>query len=169
MKNLSVHTFIHILFSVAIAILIATFLLFVSWDKDRQKIELYKRYQLIAITFLSNLQLHSNEEALNKLYHQLKVRALKGKQLAQLKEKIKSQAKTVFNGGSSLGQVRVFRVEDKDYIYVQRMEHNLMLVDARPPNRYFEIAVGLGVFLITLLLLLYLAVLKKLHPLKNTP
>jgi len=167
MKNLSVHTFIHILFSVAITILIATFLLFVSWDKDRQKIELYKRYQLIAITFLSNLQLHSDEEALDKLYHQLKVRALRGKYLAQLKEKIKSQAKTVFNGGSSLGQVRVFRVEGKDYIYVQRMEHNLMLVDARPPNRYFEIAVGLGIFLITLLLLLYLAVLKKLHPLKT--
>ena len=167
MKNLSVHAFIHILFSVAITILIATFLLFLSWDKDRQKIELYKRYQLIAITFLSNLQLNSKDEALDKLYKEQHVRALKGVLFTRMKEKIITKGKTVFNGGSSLGQVRVFRVDGKDYIYVQRMEHNLMLVDARPPNHYFEIAIGLGVFLILLLLLLYLAVLKKLYPLKT--
>jgi two-component system OmpR family sensor kinase len=167
MKNLSVTTFIHILFSVTIAILIATFLLFVSGDKDRQKIELYKRYQLIAITFLSNLQVNSKKDELEKLYRTLHVKALSPKQLIHLKKKIMKKGKTVFNGGSSLGQVRVFRVDGQDYIYVQRMEHNLMLIDLRPENHYFEIAVILGIFLIFLILLLYFAVLKKLYPLKT--
>jgi len=167
MKNLSVTTFIHILFSVAIAILIATFLLFLSWDKDRQKIELYKRYQLIAITFISNLQLNSDEKSLNKLYKELHVHAVGDKVLKKLKKDIAERGKTVFTGGSSLGQVRVFRVDNEDYIYVQRMEHNLMLVDDRNEKYYFEIAIALGAFLIILLFLLYLAVLKKLYPLKT--
>ena len=167
MKNLSVTAFIHILFSVAIAILIATFLLFLSWDKDRHKIEEYKRYQLISITFLSNLQQNIEKEKLEKLYKELGVKAVKLDKVSALKEEVEQFGVTVFSGGSSLGRVRVFRVEDKHYIYVQRMAHNLMLKDNRPENYYFEIAVALGVFLIGLLLLLYLAVLKKLYPLKT--
>jgi len=167
MKNLSVTTFIHILFSVAIAILIATFLLFLSWDKDRHKIEEYKRYQLISITFLSNLQQNTDKEKLEKLYKELRVKAVKKDQVEALKKKILASGVTVFSGGSSLGRVRVFKVDDKHYIYVQRLAHNIMLQDNRPENYYFEIAVALGVFLIGLLLLLYLAVLKKLYPLKT--
>jgi len=166
MKNLSVTTFIHILFSVAIAILIATFLLFLSWDKDRHKIEEYKRYQLISITFLSNLQQDIDHEKLEKLYKELRVREVPKENTSALKKEIEAKAVTIFSGGSSLGRVRVFKLQDKQYIYVQRMEHNLMLQDNRPENYYFEIAVALGIFLIGLLLLLYLAVLKKLYPLK---
>jgi len=167
MKNLSVTTFIHILFTVATAILIATFLLFLSWDKDRHKIEEYKRYQLISITFLSNLQQDIDKEKLEKLYKDLRVKPVETEKVSTVLSKIEAKGLTVFSGGSSLGRVRVFKVEDKYYIYVQRMVHNLMLEDNRPRNYYFEIALGLGVFLIGLLLLLYLAVLKKLYPLKT--
>lgn len=167
MKNLSVTTFIHILFSLAITILIATFLLFLSWDKDRHKIEEYKRYQLISITFLSNLQLNPNEETLAKLYEELRVGPVHEEKVAALKNKIEIKGETVFSGGSSLGQVRVFKIEDRHYIYVQRMGHNLLLKDNQPDNYYFEIALALGIFLIALLLLLYLAVLRKLYPLKT--
>ena len=167
MRNLSVTTFIHILFSVAIAILIATFLLFLSWDKDRHKIEEYKRYQLVSITFLSNLEHQSNEEEIKKLYKELRVKAVLKERIIEVKKAIETDGETVFTGGSSLGQVRVFRLEGKRYIYVQRMEHNLLLEDARPENYNFEIAIALGVFLIGVLLLLYLAVLKKLYPLRT--
>ena len=167
MRNLSVTTFIHILFSVAIAILIATFLLFLSWDKDRQKIDEYKRYQLISITFLSNLQQHTPKEKLEKLYKELRVKAVSLKKIEALKKEIQHSGTTIFSGGSLLGKVRVFQVKNKHYIYVQRMANNLMLVDNRPQNYFFKIAVALGVFLIGLLLLLYLAVLKKLYPLKK--
>jgi two-component system OmpR family sensor kinase len=167
MKNLSVTTFIHILFSVAITILIATFLLFLSWDKDRQKIETYKRYQLISITFLSNLQFNTGEEELDKLYKELHVSVVPKKKIEHVKMMIQKDGETIFSGGSLLGRVRVFNIENEHFIYVQRMEHHLMLKDNRPKNYYFEIAIGLGAFLIGLLLLLYLAVLKKLYPLKT--
>jgi two-component system OmpR family sensor kinase len=167
MRNLSVTTFIHILFSVAIAILIATFLLFLSWDKDRQKIEEFKRYQLISITFLSNLQQSPDEKKLHKVYNDLHVLLLSKAETKQLKKEIEKNGKTVFSGGSTAGQVRVFEINKQHYIYVQRMGYNLMFKDNKPKNYNFEYAVGIGVFLIALLLLLYLAVLKKLSPLKK--
>lgn len=167
MKNLSVTTFIHVLFSVAIAILIATFLLFLSWDKDRQKIEEFKRYQLISVTFLSNLHQASDEKKLDTLYDELRVLPIASDKIFKLKKQIEKTGKTIFSGGSSIGQVRVFGIEDTRYIYIQRMGYNLMLEDIKPKNYNFEYAIGIGVFLIALLLLLYLAVLKKLNPLKR--
>ncbi|MBD3790328.1 MAG: HAMP domain-containing histidine kinase [Campylobacterales bacterium] len=167
MKNLSVSTFIHILFSVAIAILITTFVLFLSWDKDRYKIEEFKRYQLISITFLSNLQLNPDKETLEKLYKDLHVIPVPNRQFNKVKKQIAQEGQTIFTGGSTLGQVRVFKVGDTQYIYVQRMRYNLILIDDRPKNYYFEMALAAGIFLIALLLLLYLAVLKKLYPLRK--
>jgi len=148
-------------------ILIATFLLFLSWDKDRHKIEEYKRYQLISITFLSKLQLNPGKEDLDDLYNDLRVKPLSEKKSKEIKKKIETEGETVFTGGSSLGQVRVFKIEDEHFIYVQRMQHNLLLEDDSPENYYFEIAIALGVFLIGVLIVLYLAVLRKLYPLKK--
>jgi len=167
MKNLSVTTFIHILFSVAIIILIATFLLFLSWDKDRQKLDEYRRYQFMAVSFLSNLQTSPDQDKLQNLYRELAVLPFSKKETRKIKNKIQKEGKTIFTGGSSAGQVRVFELEKIYYIYVQRMGYNLMFKDNKSKNYNFEYAVGIGLFLITLLLLLYLAVLKKLSPLKK--
>ena len=167
MKNLSVTTFIHILFLFALSILVTTYLLFLSWDKDRQKIEQYKRYQLISLTFLSNLQLkNSNKESMDKLYKELNVEDIEGKSLNRVKKEIENVGKTIFTGGSSIGRVKVFRVDKKEYIYVQRMGNSILLLDNKENNYYFEMAIALGIFLILLLLLIYFAVLKKLYPLK---
>ncbi|HQR73118.1 MAG TPA: ArsS family sensor histidine kinase [Sulfurovum sp.] len=167
MRNLPVTTFIHVLFSVALLILIATFLLFLSWDKDRHKIEEYKHYQLVSLTFLSKLELNPQKEDLAQLYKDLLVKEVKDEKAKEIKKEIEIQGTTVFTGGSSVGRVRVFNIRGTHYIYVQRMEHNLLLQDDRPENYFFEIAVTLGIFLIGLLLLVYLAVLKKLEPLKT--
>jgi len=167
MKHLSVSAYIHILFSVVISILVVTFMLFLSWNEDRYKIDEYKRYQLISITFLSKLQLSPDKEKLRQLYHDLRVKKIEEKNLKALKKKIVSEGKTVFTGGSKVGQLRVFDIEGKHYIYVQRMKYNLLLEDNREKKYYFEIAIALGVFLVGLLLLLYVAILKKLSPLKQ--
>lgn len=167
MRNLSVTTFIHILFSIAIIILVTTFVLFLSWDRDRQKIEEFKHYQLISVTFLSNLQRHPSEETLQELYRELQLKPLSEEGVSILKKRIENSGETIFTGGSALGKVRVFDIKGKRYIYIQRMEYNLMLEDAREEKYYFEIAVGLGVFLTILLLLLYVAVLRKLYPLRT--
>jgi len=167
MKNLSVTTFIHILFSVAISILITAFILFLSWNRDRYKIEEYKRYQLISLTFISRLQLSPDKKNLNTLYKELQVKAVKSSNIKELVHKIETSGETVFSGGSALGQVRVFSLNNKKYIYVQRMGYNLLLEDKRSKKYYFEIAVALGVFLVGLLLLIYVALLQKLYPLKR--
>ncbi len=167
MRNLSVTTFIHILFSVAITILIVTFVLFLSWDRDRQKIEEYKHYQLLSITFLSNLQKHPKKKSLEDLYRELKVRPLSDEGTDILKKRIQNRGETIFTGGSSVGQVRVFKMDGDKYIYVQHMSYNLMFEDVREKEYYFEIALALGIFLLLLLLVLYIAVLQKLHPLRT--
>jgi len=167
MKNLSVTAFIHTLFSVAIIILIATFLLFLSWNKDRQKIEEFKRYKLISITFLSNIDRHFTKEKLENIYEDLKVLPLNPIDKKKIKKEIAIHGKTIFSGGSSLGKVRVFFLDDNHYIYVQRMGYNLMLKDNKAKNYNFQYAIAIGLFLIALLLLIYLAVLKKLYPLKQ--
>jgi len=167
MKNLSVSTYLHILFSIVISILVVTFMLFLSWNEDRYKIDEYKRYQLISITFLSKLQLSPDKDKLSKFYQDLRVKKIEDKNLDALKKKIVTEGKTVFTGGSAVGQVRVFDIEGKHYIYVQRMKYNLLLEDVREKKYYFEIAVSLGFFLVGLILLLYVAILKKLHPLKE--
>ena len=167
MKNLSVTTFIHILFSVALAILIATFLLFISWDRDRSKIEEFKRYQLISITFLSKLQSYPSNDELDILYDKLHVKPIDKSRLPQLKKDIQEKGKTLFTGGSKAGSVRVFEIDEKHYINVQQMAYNLMFENNVPKNYYFEIAVSSGIFIILILILLYGAVLKKLYPLKK--
>jgi len=167
MRNLSVTTFIHILFTVAIAILVATFMLFKSWYKDRQKIDEFKRYQLISITFLSKLQLDPKRDELEKLYAELHVKPVSSRRFKVLQERIAKEGETIFSGGSSAGRVRVFRVDGENYIFVQRMSYNLLLEDRNPRNYVYEIAIVIGMFLILLLLLLYIAVLKKLSPLKR--
>jgi len=167
MKNLSVTTFIHILFSIAIIILISTFWLFFYWNKDRQKIDEYKHYQLVSITFLSKLQRNPNKNELANIYDELHILPVSLDEEKNLKKEIEKSGKTVFSGGSASGYVRVFGIKKKHYIYVQRMGHNLMLKDNRDKNYNFEYAIAVGIFLISLLLLLYLAVLKKLSPLKK--
>ena len=164
MRNLSVTTFIHILFTLAIGILLVTFLFFVSWDKDRRKIEEINHYKLIADAFLSSVQLNPTEEKLKKFYKDFSVKPIPMK---KAKEQISKHGKTIFGGKSIYGQVRVFEIGDKHYIYVQRLGYNLMLEDARPKNYNFGIATVVGISLISLLLLLYLAILKKLYPLKR--
>ena len=164
MRNLSVTTFIHILFTLAIGILLVTFLFFVSWDKDRRKIEEISHYKLIADAFLSSVQLNPTEEKLKKFYKDFSVKPIP---MEKAKEQIAKHGKTVFGGKSIYGQVRVFEIGGQHYIYVQRLGYNLMLEDARPKNYNFGIASVVGISLIALLLLLYLAILKKLYPLKR--
>ena len=164
MRNLSVTTFIHILFTLAIGILLVTFVFFVSWDKDRRKIEEINHYKLIADAFLSSVQLNPTEEKLKKFYKDFSVKPIPMK---KAKEQIAKHGKTVFGGKSIYGQVRVFEIGGQHYIYVQRLGYNLMLEDARPKNYNFGIATVVGISLIALLLVLYLAILKKLYPLKR--
>ncbi|HHO41910.1 MAG TPA: HAMP domain-containing histidine kinase [Epsilonproteobacteria bacterium] len=164
MKNLSVSTFIHLLFSLAIGILVATIFFFLSWNKERHKLDEINHYKLIADAFLSNVQLNPSEEQLEQFYNDFSVKPVP---MERAKKEIEDQGKTIFAGQSMFGMVRVFQTPKGHYIYVQRLGYNLMLQDDRPPNYTFEIALGIGIFLVLLLFLLYFAILLKLYPLRR--
>jgi two-component system OmpR family sensor kinase len=167
MKNISVSAFIHILFTLAIGVLVLTFLLFLSWDKDRKKIEEFKRYQLVSITFLSKLQVEPSANQLEEVYGELSLKPVPKIKVKELKKAIVTQGQTLFSGGSDAGQVRVFELNDERYIYVQRMQYNLLLQDDKGRDKKVEVALAIGGFIVILVILLYIAVLKKLYPLRR--
>jgi two-component system OmpR family sensor kinase len=141
-----------------------TFFVFISWDKERLKLEEISHYKLIADAFLSNVQLNPTEEKLEKFYKNFSVKPIN---LDETQKDIKEKGKTVFGGKSIYGQVRVFEIDGEHFIYVQRLGYNLMLKDNRPKNYTFGMVIAIGFILIFSLLFLYLAILKKLYPLKH--
>jgi two-component system OmpR family sensor kinase len=168
MKHLSVRAFIHILFLVAFVFLVVIFLLLKSWDKDREKIDEFKRYQLISISMLSKLETHPNSQELKDLLSTFHLKLIDKKLLPQIRDEIAKRGKTIYDGGSNIGQMRVFKIgKDKKYIYIQKPPYDLMLVSVLPPNYYKEIAISVISLLVVLLLFIYWAILKKLKPLKT--
>ncbi len=164
MKNLPVTTFLHLLFSLTIAIVLATFFIFWSWNTEKHKLDEMYHYKLIADAFLSNIRLDLTPSELDKLYKDFSV---KNVNLEVAKQDIEESGKTVFGGQSLLGNVRIFETPTAHYIYVQRLGYNLMLQDNRPKNYTLQIGLAVGILLISILLLLYIAILKKLKPLKK--
>ena len=168
MKHLSVRAFIHILFSVAFVFLVVIFLLLKSWDKDREKIDEFKRYQLISISMLSKLETSPDAKELEDLLSTFHLKLVDEKLLPQIIDEIAKRGKTIYDVGSNIGQMRVFKIaKDKKYIYIQKPPYDLMLVSILPPNYYKEIAISAISLLVILLLFIYWAILKKLKPLKT--
>jgi len=168
MKNISVRSFIHILFSVAFIFLVVIFLLLKSWDKDREKIDEFKRYQLISLSVLSKLTTDPTPKELQDLYNTFHLKPVDKKLLPKIIDEIAKRGETIYNGGTAVGQMRVFKLsKDKKYIYIQKPPYDLMLVSVLPPNYYKEIAISSISLLVLLLLLIYGAILRKLQPLKT--
>lgn len=164
MKNISVNTFVHILFSLALIISAATLFIFLSWNKDRESIQAQYNYKLIADAFLSSSQLNLKQNDLNKLYKDFSVEPV---DILSIKSNIEEHGNTVFNGESLFGMVQIFQLEDLYYIYIQRGGEHLMLKDINTRGYTAYIAIGVGIFLLTLVVFLYIAILKKLSPLKR--
>jgi len=164
MKNISVNTFVHILFSLALIVSTATLLLFLSWNRDREKIQAEYNYKLIADAFLSSSQLNLTKSEMEKLYRDFSVTPVDA---TKLKESIEESGKTIFSGQSLFGIIQIFQMPDTHYIYIQRGGEHLMLEDINKKYYTAYIAVGVGIFLLVLVVLLYIAILKKLSPLKR--
>ncbi len=164
MKNLSVTSFIHILFSLAIAIAISTVFIFLSWNKNKTKIDEMYHHKLIADAFLSNIELDMTDVELDKLYDEFNVQNV---DLLKTKQEIEEVGTTIFGGESAIGNIKIFDTPSGHYIYIQRLGFSLMLKDNRLKNYVSTIAVGLSVVIIGILILLYYAILKKLKPLKK--
>ncbi len=166
MKHISVTTFIHILFSIAIAILAATLYLFITTSQEKNTSQDIERYKFIAETLAYNLRLSPPEEKIEKFFHDFQLRKVPGDTISK---EVQQRGKTMlFVGDPDAPDVRIFKLgKDRYYIYVDMPGYRMMLVDNRTDQRLTEIATIVGAVLFFLLLALYYMVLKKLYPLKK--
>ncbi|ADV45525.1 ArsS family sensor histidine kinase [Nitratifractor salsuginis] len=164
MKNVSVTTFIHILFIIALIVLGATFYYLLYAGKDQRKLQQINRYKMISDTFLTREKLDENGTVLKKLY---KHYGLEPVDPDKVKDEIESEGKTIFSGRSIYGNVRVFKTPKHNYIYVDRYDYMLMLLDKHPQDYIYELLLTIATILVLLLLFMYVMVLRKLYPLKR--
>jgi len=165
-KHISVTTFVHILFSIALAILVATLYYFVTSSQEKNKVEDLQRNKFIAETLSNSLHVAVPEKKLKKFFRELQLKKISADQIGNAVQK---RGKTIFyTGDPDAPDVRIFTIGDGHYyIYVDMPGYRMMLVDNRSQKQIAEIAEIVGAILLVLILLLYYMVLKKLYPLKK--
>jgi two-component system OmpR family sensor kinase len=164
MKNVSVTTFIHTIFVIALIVLGATFYYLLSAGEEQRKLQQVNRYKIIADHFLTQENFTRNKPAYKKL---LKDYHLEPVPLEKVKKEIEATGKTIFSGRSVYGNVRVFKTRDNFYVLVERYDYNVMLHDLRPKGYAYELILTIATILGILLLFMYAMVLRKLYPLRK--
>jgi len=164
MKNISVITFINILFGLVLSLLIMALFSFISWDKERQRSDEMARYKLISNVLLSTAQLNPSQEDLEKFYRNSHIKPVEINANRML---ILSKGKRVFAGESLYGNIQIFDIGNSRYIYLQRYGFNLMLKDMKSRTFRFNLTIIIAILIGILFLFLYIAIIRKLSPLKK--
>ncbi len=164
MKNISITAFINTIFIISFVAILATFYLFVKWDKERYINYEKQRYTVLADSFLSGLQFYPTQKQLQSLYHYFKVAPVMSD---KDRLDIINNAKLIYIKESSFGRVRIFATPTAKYIYVQNFGYHLMLKDLKPKKYNQEIALFLLGLISAVIAFLYVTIMKKLLPLKR--
>ena len=164
MKNISIFTFVNIIFFFAFLAIFITFATFISYDKQKHELNLQNRYELIAENFLILFQDNPSKERLSELYKKFSVKPIDDR---DRRLEIINNAQELLITQNYLGTYRVYRFDDIYYIYVQQYGYNIMLKDTNHYNHNVAfIIVGLILSLI-IFLLLYDILNRKLKPLES--
>lgn len=162
-KNISISTFLNIVFTLAFISIFITFGMFISYDKQKHEVSLQDRYELIAENFLSTFQNQPNFETLLALYKKFEVIPIEER---DKKLEIITNAQELTITQNYLGTYRVYKYDNIYYIYVQQFGYNLMLKDSNNHNYSMAfIIAGFAISLITFLFL-YEILKRKLLPLR---
>lgn len=164
MKNVSVTTFIHTLFIIAIVVIGATFFYLLSSGTEQRKLQQINRYKMISDAFLTQEKFDKDSPGFKKLSKQY---GLEPVDPESVKKEIESKGQTIFSGRSIYGNVRVFSTPNHTYIYVDRYDYTLLLLDKHPQDYIYELLLTIATILVLLLLFMYVMVLRKLYPLKK--
>ncbi|MCB9097824.1 MAG: sensor histidine kinase, partial [Arcobacter sp.] len=108
-KNISISTFVNIVFALAFISIFITFAMFISYDKQKHEISLQNRYELIAENFLSTFQNHPTFETLLALYKKFHVVPIDDR---DQKLEIIKNAQELTITQNYLGTYRVYRYDD---------------------------------------------------------
>ena len=162
-KNISISTFVNIIFSLAFLSIFITFAMFLNYDKQKHEISLENRYELIAENFLSSFQNQPTSESLIAIFKKFKVKPIEDR---EKKLEIIKNAQELTITQNYLGTYRVYKYDDDYFIYVQQYGYNIMLKDVDSHN--YSIAFIIAGFIISILtfLFLYEILKRKLKPLK---
>jgi len=164
MKNISVSAFINTLFALVLSLLLTALFLFISWDKEKQRKDELNRYKLISNILLSTAQLNPTEEDKKKFYQNFHVKPVA---LNESRLLILSKGTVIFEGESVYGRMQIFAIGKNQYIYLKRYGYNLMLKDMQPQSLRVQITILIAVLIAILFIFLYVAIIRKLTPLKK--
>jgi len=165
MRNISVITFINILFGLVLSLLITALFIFISWDKERQKSEELARYKLISNVLLSSARLNPTQKELEEFYKNSHIKPIEINDANRML--ILSKGKSLYSWGSLYGHIEIFAIGKSRYIYLQRYGFNLMLKDMKSRTLRFNITIFIATLIGFLFLFLYIAIIRKLSPLKK--
>ncbi len=164
MKDISVSAFINTLFALVLSLLVTALFLFISWDKEKQKKDKLNRYKLISNILLSTAQLNPTEEDKKKFYQNFHVKPVA---LNESRLLILSKSTVIFEGESVYGRMQILSIGDNKYIYLKRYGYNLMLKDMQPKSLRVKITILVATLIAILFIFLYIAIIRKLAPLKK--
>jgi len=164
MRNISVNAFVNTLFSLVLSLLLLALYFFISWDKERQRVDEITRYKLISNHLLSTAQLNPTKEEKEEFYKEFHVKPVSINESRLL---ILSKGEVTFASNSVYGQMQIFSIGENQYIYLQRYGYNLMLKDTKPKSLRLHITILVALLIATLFIFLYIAIIRKLAPLKK--
>ncbi|WP_457603042.1 ArsS family sensor histidine kinase [Nitratifractor sp.] len=164
MKNVSVTTFIHVIFAIALIVVGATFFYLLSAGKEQRHLQQINRYKMIADEFLTRENFDRNSTALKAVLEKYRLQPIDPQ---KVKKEIENSGITIFSGRSPYGNVRVFKTKRHYYILIERYDYDLMLRDDHPQDYIYEMLLTIATILGILLLFMYIMVLRKLYPLKK--
>lgn len=163
MKNISISTFLNIIFILAFAAIITSFMFFIRLDQEKLANDRKDRYNFISNTFLSGLDLEPSKDQLSQLYEQFEVKPIKDR-LKKLE--IIKNGKMITMRKNLLGRSRVYKQNNKFYVYVQKLSYNIMLQDAKEEPYNKSIALILFILSLSIFFTMFILLKKKLTPLK---
>ena len=144
-RNVSISTFINIIFSLALVSIFITFGMFINHDKQKHEIALQNRYELIAENFLSSLknEVDSSEQTLKALYflHTIAITEndenLAEKYLLDMKKRTKEKDPDVFERSG-----KFYLYVKNDYVKAEEEFNKSVTLDPKK-EIYYMALIGL--------------------------
>ena len=162
-KNISISTFVNIIFTLAFVSIFVTFAMFIRYDKQKHDLNLQNRYELIAENFLILFQDHPTQERLIELYKKFNAKPIEDR---DRKLEIIYNAQELTITQNYLGTYRVYKFDETYYIYVQQYGYNIMIKDMKQHNYNMAFIIAGFVLSFFTFFFLYEILKRKLKPLK---
>jgi len=165
MRNISVSAFINALFALVLTLLLTALFFFISWDKERQKRAEINRYKVISNYLLSTPKLNPNKEEIEKFYHDFNLRPISTNEKRLLSI---TKGEVIFESSSVFGRIEILTIGKNKYINLNRYGYNLMFQDKESnATSRLQITILVALLIAILFISLYIAIIRKLSPLKK--